>query len=293
MSRKKNIKSLSLSRPFKNTVAVVLIVTAFLLAGGMGVARAQIPISEGFENITQLPAAGWFMQNNSTPTGTTGWFQGNSAVFPAQAGPVTSYIAANFNNTTGANTISNWLLTPNRTFSNGDVVRFWTRTVAANPFPERLEVRLSSNGASTDVGTGSTAVGDFTTLLRSINPDLTVGAYPEVWTEFTIILSGLPAGGANGRIAFRYFVTSGGPTGDNSNYIGIDSFSYAPVIIGDPFGDTPLDYDGDGKTDIAVWRANADPAQNFFFVRKSSDGALSVFEWGQQGDYAVARINTH
>jgi hypothetical protein len=32
-----------------------------------------------------------------------------------------------------------------------------------------------------------------------------------------------------GRLAFRYFVENGGPSGTNSNYIGIDSVSYVPV----------------------------------------------------------------
>ena len=53
------------------------------------------------------------MQNNSQPgPGTTGWFQGNNAVFPAQGGAPTSYIGSNFNNGTGTSTLSNWLLTP-------------------------------------------------------------------------------------------------------------------------------------------------------------------------------------
>ncbi|MDW8305422.1 MAG: VCBS repeat-containing protein, partial [Acidobacteriota bacterium] len=46
----------------------------------------------------------------------------------------------------------------------------------------------------------------------------------------------------------------------------------------------PGDYDGDGATDIAIWRPNPDPTQNFFFVRRSSNGTLLAFEWGQQGD---------
>jgi hypothetical protein len=50
------------------------------------------------------------------------------------------------------------------------------------------------------------------------------------------------------------------------------------------------DYDGDGRTDIAVWRGAADPTMNFFYVRRSSTGALSVQEWGQQGDQPVANL---
>lgn len=76
--------------------------------------------------------------------------------------------------------------------------------------------------------------------------------------------------------------------------------SSAPgTFLGGPFGlaigDLVVqgDYDGDGATDFAVWRSNPDPAANFFFVRKSSDGTLLANEWGQQGDYPVANFNFH
>ena len=75
------------------------------------------------------------------------------------------------------------------------------------------------------MGTLATDVGDFTTLLLDINPTLVVSGYPDVWTQYTITLSGLPPA-ASGRIAWRYFVTNGGPSGANSNYIGIDTVEY-------------------------------------------------------------------
>jgi hypothetical protein len=278
----KNIKSMR-SFALKMTVVSVAI-----FGFGINIAKAQA-ITEGFENITTLPAAGWFTQNNSSPVGSTGWFQGNSAVFPAQAGTATSYIGANFNNTTGTNTISNWLLTPNRTFKNGDVIKFWTRNPADNPFPDRLEVRLSTNGASTNVGTGSTAVGDFTTVLLTINSALTVGGYPEVWTEFTITLAGLPAAGASGRIGFRYFVTGGGPTGDNSNYIGIDTFSYTPNAgpVGTP-QDAVLDYNGDDKTDFVVVRntGGGSGGQVTWFINNGTTSTQTP--WGISTDFFVS-----
>jgi len=59
--------------------------------------------------------------------------------------------------------------------------------------------------------------------LLSINPSLTVGGYPEVWTQYTIDLS--PFAGT-GRLAFRYLVTD---TSVNGDYIGIDTVSVAPV----------------------------------------------------------------
>lgn len=52
------------------------------------------------------------------------------------------------------------------------------------------------------------------------------------------------------------------------------------------------DYDGDGKTDVAIWRPNADPTQNFFYALGSTAG-VSKFEWGANGDYPVANYNSH
>ena len=105
---------------------------------------------------------------------------------------------------------------------------FYTRTVDPPPvvFPDRLQVRMSTNGASTDVGTTATSVGDFTTLWLDINPNYEPEGYPRVWTQFTVNLSGIPGGSTLGRLAFRYFVENGGPNGANSDYIGIDRAVY-------------------------------------------------------------------
>jgi hypothetical protein len=51
--------------------------------------------------------------------------------------------------------------------------------------------------------------------------------YPADWTKYTIVISGVSQS-TTGRFAFRYFVESGGPSGDNSDYIGIDLVQYAP-----------------------------------------------------------------
>jgi hypothetical protein len=200
-----------------------VIATKEVLSSG---AAMRSSYSEGFDDITTLPAAGWALINNSAPVGTTSWFQASAtAPFPAHSGAATSYIGANYNSTAGAGTISTWLLTPETTFDNGHTISFWTRVPAASSWPDRLEVRLSTSGASQNVGASATEVGDFTTVLLSVNSDLTVGGYPEEWTQFTATISDLAAP-VSGRIAFRYFVTDGGPSGNNSNYIGIDSFEY-------------------------------------------------------------------
>ncbi|HMT75172.1 MAG TPA: choice-of-anchor J domain-containing protein [Chitinophagaceae bacterium] len=174
-------------------------------------------LTEGFNTV--LPS-GWAQQNNSTPLGTTNWFQGNSTVFASYSGAADGYIAANWQNTTtsGSGTIDNWLFTPVLNVKNGDVITFYSRIPTDVPeYPDRLQVRISSNGSSTNVA-------DFSNLLLTINPSLVTGVYPKVWTQFTATVSGLSAP-TTGRVAFRYWVTDGGG-GSNSNYIGIDDFVY-------------------------------------------------------------------
>ena len=186
-------------------------------------------INEGFSNVAGLTAAGWNQQNLSTPIGVNpNWVQGSSAVFPENSAPVDSYIASNFNAVAGAATISNWLITPTLNLSNGDVITFYTRGTGSI-YADNLQVRLSTNGSSTNVGASNISVGDFSNLLLEINPTLTAALYPAIWTQYTITISGL-ASPTTGRIAFRYYVPNGGPSGANSDLIGIDDFVYTPVL---------------------------------------------------------------
>lgn len=62
-----------------------------------------------------------------------------------------------------------------------------------------------------------------------MNSTLVANVYPQVWTQYTITFSGLPAP-TSGRLAFRYFVTNGGPSGANSDYIGVDNVVYTPYV---------------------------------------------------------------
>src|SRR5205085_3362494 len=227
------------------------------------------PLSEGFDDITTLTGAGWVQTNHSTVVGSTSWFQGNSAVFPAQSGAPTSYIGANFNNTTGTNTISNWLLTPPVTLQNGRTMTFYTRTVDAPMFPDRLQVRMSTNGASSNVGTTATDVGDFTTLLLDINPTYTTTGYPNVWTQFTVTVTGVPTA-TLGRLALRYFVENGGPTGANSDYIGIDTFVYNGACG----GGTPSPTTTPSATPTATTPGTPSPTPSCTPITQSSSQAI-------------------
>jgi hypothetical protein len=213
---------------------------AFILASSSSYAS----FLETFDN-GGLPA-GWVTNNQSTRANT-----GNPwSVAPAITdGGIDILVAphsgsgmaiANYTSVgSGTGTISNWLLTPLISgMKNGDVFSFFTTTTPDSDYPDRLEFRLSSAGSGTSVGNSVNSVGTFSTLLLSINPTLAVGGYPEGWTQYSVTLSGLTAP-IDGRVALRYFVTSGGPAGANSNIIGVDDFRYqqaATVDVPEPAG---------------------------------------------------------
>jgi len=211
----------------KYTISALAVVC---LAGG---AFAQ-SFADGFEGATASPAGAsgtvtsvvtwdWLNESVGGP-GTVSWNIQTNATPPPFTTPFgVDYLSVNFNSSTGSNDISNWLMSPERLFNNGDTISFYTRTVTANSFPDRLNLKLSTNGSSTNTA-------DFTTTLLTINPNLQTGAanYPEDWTQFSATLSGLN-GPTSGRFAFHYDPTNGGPLGNNSNYIGIDDVSYQAV----------------------------------------------------------------
>lgn len=213
-------------------------VTLLIILSSVTLLKSQ-SFTENFDNITSLTGNGWYMQNNSTVAGITDWFQGDSLQFAAFNGIGNSYIAANSNNTTGANDISNWLVTPTLMLRNGDVITFYTRKVAQDTLADRLQLLMSTNGTSVNTGALGNAAdsGDFTNLLLDINPTLITGVYPTSWTPYSVTISGL-TGPTSGRLALRYFITNGGPAGTNSDYIGIDNFTYtslcSPITISPP-----------------------------------------------------------
>jgi len=210
---------------FANQTLIRFALPALLGTLALAGSASAASLSEGFDSMTP---AGWTVKNNSQPLGTTTWFQGNSAVFASQAGAANAYAGANFNNTASVGDISNWLITPTLSFNNGDVVSFYTRTASGSTWPDALELRFSAVGG-TNVGSTASSVGSFTNLLLSINPTLNVGGYPTTWTMYTATINGL-SGSTNGALALRYVVTNGGANGNNSNYIGVDTFSITAAV---------------------------------------------------------------
>lgn len=179
-----------------------------------------------------MPGAGWTLSNNSAPIGVNDWFQGNDAVFDAFDGATTAYIAANFNSTAGVGVISSWLVSPPINFGTGATVSFYTRTSTASPYPDRLQVRVCPATPCASFGAAGDGTGDFTVLVTDINAAEAAGGYPDSWTQFTLTnAEGLPSSGT-GQVAFRYYVHNAGPSGSNSNFIGIDRVNIEEGVVG-------------------------------------------------------------
>ena len=212
-----------------NKVTTTLIAsTIFVLFGLQVLAQSY---TENFDDITTLNAQGWVMVNNSN-LASGEYFQGDATTFAAFNGASDSYIAADYRATSADGnavfpvSVSLWLISPTRILRNGDEFSFYTRRIDENnDFPDRLQVRLSTNGNGTNVGTTPVSVGTFTEILLDINEDYQ-NDYPQTWTLQTVTISGL-AEPTYGRIAFRYFLDNTGLLyRENGEYIGIDNVEY-------------------------------------------------------------------
>ena len=236
--------------------------------------------TENFDVADPLPS-GWAQKNNSlSPAG--GYFQGNPAAMSAYNGAPNAYIGVNYQS--GIDNLSNWLFTPTLSnLNNGDSMTFYSRIPDGTEYPDRLEVRLSTNGSSTNVGSSVTSVGDFTTLLLTINPTLTTGVYPKTWTKFKVVVSGLAAP-VTGRFAFRYYVTDDG-SGTNANYVGIDNVVFSqPAVAGNGVWSGPastiftdaagtIAYNGTSMVNTVY--VKPDTTSNYTVVFTNSNGCVS------------------
>jgi autotransporter-associated beta strand protein len=220
--------------PTASRIAVGLALAALAAAP---VAAQVVELNENFTSATAT-AGGWTLnsgfwpaQNNSDnpqPYSATGgaWGPGATLFTPAPGG---NYFATDTTATGNTNgTVSDWLLTSVIALHNGDTIKFATRTRNPEEGPSRMEVRLSTSGSSTNVGTVASDVGAFTVLINSVNPSLTPNTYPTAWTTFTYTISGL-SGTQSGRIAFHTFYANGGFNGPNGDTVGLATVTYTAV----------------------------------------------------------------
>jgi hypothetical protein len=190
-------------------------------------ARAQTILTENFDDVLGLTSSGWSFVNLSDPIGFVPWRQGLliGLYAGAHSGDSTSFAESTLDAVEDNGTISNWMITPAMTLMTGDSIAFWSLAYANTTYPDRLEVRLSTNGGA-DPGMEEYDVGDFTTLLLTINPELNTTDYPSIgggdtWTRFAVAVTGLGVP-TSCRVAFRHWVTNAGFLADNSSAIGID-----------------------------------------------------------------------
>ncbi|MEO7312380.1 MAG: choice-of-anchor J domain-containing protein [Chitinophagaceae bacterium] len=195
---------------------------------------------QDFDSISAAHRQGWVTVNNSKPIGVETWTQAyayyeskkglNNGILNPQSYLYSGkdFILATYNCGYNTANISAWLMSPKTMMKNGDQIIFYTGTQVGTGRADRMQVRLNSTNSSDNVGSDSSSVGDFKTVLVDINPTLAKsgpGAYPTSWTRYSITLSGLAAP-AERRFAFRYYVTNAGPGGKNSLGIGIDSVAF-------------------------------------------------------------------
>ncbi|MBV6477992.1 MAG: Ycf48-like protein [Ignavibacteria bacterium] len=220
----------------------------------------------GANDTTSLKARGYkvyYRGGGPQGLGAT-WFQGNSAVFSAYEGPATGYVGCNFQVVTGTNNIDSWLVLPRLNVSSGDTISFWNRSTDPGSiiYPDSFRVMYSASGDSTPEGS-------WVELGRFMAPN-------GPWTRRAYTA---PSSGANARFAIRYAVVNGGPSGNNSDYSGVDYLNVATGTGGggtctyswsaQTSGTTSQLYSVSAVSDMIGWAAGAGPT----VVRTTNGGS--------------------
>lgn len=146
------------------------------------------------------------------------WFQGNpDDLFPALSGPDSGYVAANYQVVGGLNDIDSWLVLPRKNVTATDQLVFFARSPLLSTYPDSIRVMYSAAGDSVPEASWI-ELGRFKTI--------TTGSWERK-------VFSAPSSGANARFAIRYNVANGGPGGNNSDYIGIDSLTIETTFAND------------------------------------------------------------
>jgi hypothetical protein len=165
-------------------------------------AQAVTLLTESFDNVAGLSASGWSIVNNSSPLGSTDWYQGDSTIFTAQSGSAEAYVAANFNSAAAGGTINDLLITPAFSTAASGTVTFWAKADIQPGFSDQIVYGIYSSGAF---------VAPTTVTLSG------------TWTLYTINFAAAGAG-SNTRFAIDYTGLA-----DTSNYIGVDTVTVTAV----------------------------------------------------------------
>ncbi len=167
----------------------------------------------GSNTVAALQSRGWVVLDVDGGGTTAAFYQGSASVFPAFEGPDTGYVASNYNGANGMY-INHWLISPSITVHAGDTLTFKHRSPDNNPYDDSIYVRWSPTAGITPA--------DFTQ---------TWGRYLVSETGWATWTGTFPANGTV-RFAIQYYHTDGGPTGNYSNYMGIDKLQVlSPVQV--------------------------------------------------------------
>jgi len=168
-------------------------------------------------SITALQARGWIVINQDGGGTTAAWFTGNPAVFTAFEGPDSGYVASNYNGANGFY-IDHWLISPVIGVTAGDTLSFYHRSPDNNTWDDSLYIKVSPTGGS--------AISNFTIS----SPRFRTGESGWEIYRYIFTVTGFV------RFAIQYQIFDGGPSGNYSNYVGIDRLEvrgagYIPVEL--------------------------------------------------------------
>jgi hypothetical protein len=230
--------------PFLGTalIAGFIIIASCTKEDAPAAAPKDYSFVQEFDSMEAMLNQGWVARNNSRPLGTSTWVTGQYG-WDAKKG-VSGYPGANTshsgtdyvlcpfsaqgdptprNVSTGQiGRSSCWLISPAVPMKNGDKISFYTRTLEVPAtFKDKMEFRVNYNNSSVEIGNDSSTVGDFTTLVTTVNGQFTASGYPDVWTkyEYTVVGSNVPK---MGRFAFRYNTPDAGNAGANGQGVAVD-----------------------------------------------------------------------
>ena len=172
----------------------------------MAAQAGDVMLQEGFDNVFDLSAQGWVVNNASDPAGVTpGWTQGDPNLFEALAGAPESFAGANYSSAAAGGELNSWLITPEFATTWGNTVSFWLRGAADAAYSDQIAFGWS---------TGSRELTDF-----AMGPAFTVTQGE--WTQYTF---NIDAREGKGRFALQYTGAA-----DASNYVGVDSLVVSDI----------------------------------------------------------------
>lgn len=198
-------------------------------------------ISTGYsQNFDLMVPTGWAVNNHNAPVGAfPNWYQGvdpskNPLSFPAYDGTATAYAAASYLGTGSDGKIDTWLMSPEFNLKTGDTFSFFARQQGYlgsgndRGYANAIQVRLSTSGASMDIGSVYGDFGAFLNLVLDVNPEFDLTGMPDEWTRYDFTYGGPDA---TGRVGFRFYTPD---VSLYSSYIGIDAFETTATVVPEP-----------------------------------------------------------